>query len=143
MSLQKSASSYNLLNSVLLYCLWLAPSYHAGRVDVAFYISAFGDTDCIHHDNKDLSHEVCTLPRLFQGFLGTCLQSQIRSWDLNVHHLNAPFSHGQSKEPSVHPVLHRHIYAVYPFTLAFVQSVCITAEESRSVKIFLCSVFVF
>lgn len=53
-----------------------------------------------------------------------------------MHHLDAPFSHGQSKEPSVHPVLHRHIYAVYPFTLAFVQSVCITAEESRSVKIF-------
>jgi len=51
----------------------LAPSYHAGKADVPFYITVFGDAGCIRHDNKDFAHKVCILHWLFQGFLGTCL----------------------------------------------------------------------
>jgi len=91
MSLQKSAFSYNFLNSVLLYCLWLETSYHVGRADVQFFIAASDGTDCIRLANKDLAYEVCTLPWLFQGFLGAFFQKQIRFWNLNVHHLNAHF----------------------------------------------------
>ena len=53
MSLQRSASVYNLLNSVLRYCLWLAPSCHAEKEDVLFCIPASGDTSCSHHGNTE------------------------------------------------------------------------------------------
>ena len=66
MSLQKSVFVYNLSNSVLRYCLWLAPSCHAGKEDALFYIPASGDISCSLRGNTGLAHYVCILLCFFE-----------------------------------------------------------------------------
>lgn len=86
MSLQRSASVYNLLNSVLRYCLWLVPSCHAGKEDALFYIPASGDISCSLRGNTDLAHYVCILLWLCPGFPATLPQSQLLFEGLTMFH---------------------------------------------------------
>ena len=77
MSLQKSASVYNLLNSVLRYYLWLALSCYAEKEDVLFFIPTSGDTSCSHRGNTDSVHYVRILPWLRSVFPDTLPQNQL------------------------------------------------------------------
>ena len=86
MSLQKSVFVYNLSNSVLRYCLWLAPSCHAGKEDALFYIPASGDISCSLRGNTGLAHYFGILLWLSPGFPDTLSQSQLLFERLTMLH---------------------------------------------------------
>ena len=86
MSLQKSVFVYNLSNSVLRYCLWLAPSCHAGKEDALFYIPASGDISCSLRGNTAWLITFVFFFSFVQDFLITLSQSQILFERLTMLH---------------------------------------------------------
>ena len=107
-----------------------------------FYISASGDTGSIHHDNKDLPHEVCTLPWLFQGFLGRVPKYLGNPLLQFLLHFHAPFLMGEVKNL----LFIRCCTDIYICTFSVYPNICTFCMYNRRrqqvYKDLFCSVFV-